>query len=172
MKVIVGANISMNGKVLLDDVWEHQVPQQQATDYLISRAVEIGNLVIGRKTFESLRALPGGIQGMFPGVEIVLMSGTAQADLGVKVVSSPEQAITYLKQKGFAAVAVGGGTATYNAFLDKDLVTEIYFNIVPVITGSGGVLGMNPGLTTRFTLTDQALLADGCMRLNYRKYII
>lgn len=169
MKVIIGANISMNGKVLLDDIQDHQVPQQEATEYLISTAVRIGNLVIGKNTFESIRQLPDGIQGMFPGVEIVLLSSSPQRTSGIKVAGSPEEAIAYLTEKGFTEIAVGGGTATYNAFLEKDLVTDIYFNIIPVITGSGGVLGTNHQLTTGFNLTEHSLLSDGCMRLNYRK---
>lgn len=169
MKVIIGANISMNGKVLLDEIQDHQVPQQEATDYLLSTAVQIGNLVIGKNTFESIWQLPGGIQGMFPGVEIVLMSSTCQRSSGIKMVASPEEAIAYLTEKGFKEIAVGGGTATYNAFLDKDLVTDIHFNIIPIVTGSGGVLGTNNQLTNRFNLIEHALLSDGSIRLHYSK---
>lgn len=169
MKVIIGANISINGKVLLDDIQDHQVPQQEATDYLISTAVQIGNIVIGKNTFESIRGLPGGVQGMFPGVEMILMSSTCQGTSGIKVVGSPEEAIAYLTERGFTEIAVGGGTATYNAFLDKDLVTDVCFNIIPIITGNGGELGTNHHLTTRFNLTEHTLLSDGCMRLHYCK---
>lgn len=169
MKVIIGANISMNGKVLIDEIKEHQVPQQDATNYLINAAIEIGNIVIGRHTFESISSMPGGLQGMFPGVEIVLMSKTFQETSTIKVVDSPEKAITYLSEKGFTEIAVGGGTATYNAFLDKDLVTDIFLNIIPIFTGSDGILGNSPELTTKFALIDHALLLDNCLRLHYTR---
>lgn len=169
MKVIIGANISMNGKVLLDKIKDHQVPQQEATEYLINAAIKIGNIVIGKNTFESIWELPGGIQGMFPGVEIILMSKTCQGTSAIKVVGSPEEAIAYLTGKGFTEIAVGGGTATYNAFLEKDLVTDIFLNIIPIVTGSGGVLGINSDLTTRFTLIEHASLSEGCVRLHYTR---
>lgn len=169
MKVIIGANISMNGKVLIDEIKEHQVPQQEATEYLINAAIKTGNLVIGRHTFESISESPGGLKGMFPGVEIILMSKTFQETSAIKVVGSPEEAIAYLTEKGFKEIAVGGGTATYNAFLDKDLATDILLNIIPIFTGSGGVLGTNSDLTTKFMLTEHTLLSDNCLRLRYTR---
>ena len=39
--------------------------------------------------------------------------------------------------------ADGGGVQTYNAFLDKDLVTDIYFNVTPMVIGDGGVIYSN-----------------------------
>lgn len=169
MKVIIGANISMNGRVLLDEIQAHQVPQQEATDYLLGMAVQKGNLVLGRNTLESIMSLPGGIKAMFPGVEIVLMSSNPQQTSGFKVVASPEEAISYLGEKGFKEIAVGGGTATYNAFLDQDLVSDIFLNLIPIFTGSGGVLGTNTLLTSKFNLLEHALLSDGCVRFHYSK---
>jgi dihydrofolate reductase len=142
MKVILGANISANGKVLLEENTNHQVPQE-ATEFLIQIAIQAGNLIIGRKTFEIVEQLTGGIK--------------------------PQEAINYLTEKGFKEIAVGGGTQTYNAFLDQDLVTDIHFNIVPILTGIGGVLVTNDELVTRFKLTEHKVLSQGVVQLHLTK---
>lgn len=45
-----------------------------------------------------------------------------------KVVRNPGDAISYLKEKGFEEIIRCGGTNIFNEFLERDLVTDIYFN--------------------------------------------
>lgn len=168
MKVILGANISANGKVLLEEDPNHQVPQE-AIDILTRKAIQIGNLVIGRKTYEFIQQFPGGIKQVLSGIEIVLLSSNDSLTKDFKVVSTPGEAVKYLTEKGFKEIAVGGGTQTYNAFLNKDLVTDIYFNIIPIITGNGGILGTRDELATKFKLTEHKLLADDIVQLHLTK---
>jgi dihydrofolate reductase len=168
MKVILGANISANGKVLLEENTNHQVPQE-ATEFLIQIAIQAGNLIIGRKTFEIVEQLTGGIKQALSGIEIVLLSANDGLANDLKVVGTPQEAINYLTEKGFKEIAVGGGTQTYNAFLDQDLVTDIHFNIVPILTGIGGVLVTNDELVTRFKLTEHKVLSQGVVQLHLTK---
>jgi dihydrofolate reductase len=168
MKVILGANISANGKVLLEENTNHQVPQE-ATEFLIQIAIQAGNLIIGRKTFEIVEQLTGGIKQALSGIEIVLLSANDGLANDLKVVGTPQEAINYLTEKGFKEIAVGGGTQTYNAFLDQDLVKDIHFNIVPILTGIGGVLVTNDELVTRFKLTEHKVLSQGVVQLHLTK---
>lgn len=96
-------------------------------------------------------------QGAFSGIEIVLVSTEPPTTDTHKVVNSPEEAIKYLSEKGFGEIAIGGGTKTYNSFFEKDLVTDIYFNISLLITGDGGVLANKIDLDTKFKLVDHKI---------------
>lgn len=156
MKVTLIANISVNGKVLLSDHPDHVAPQGAMAFYL-NRAKAVGNLVVGKKTYEIFQQIPSDQKDAFSGIEIVLLATAPFATDKHKVVSSPEAAITYLSEKGFEEIAVGGGTKTYNSFIDKDLVTDIYFNISPLVTGGGGVLSDNIDLNTRFKLAGHTI---------------
>lgn len=149
MKVTIVANISANGKVLLSDNPHHQLPQE-AMGFYLKLANQVGNLVIGAKTFENFLAFPDPVKALFKGIEIVVLSDEAVSVDNYKVVNNPEEAIDYLSQKGFKEIAIGGGTGTFNAFLEGDFVTDIYFNISPIVTGDGGTLGARNDLNTSF----------------------
>lgn len=156
MKVTLIANISVNGKILLSDNPNHQ-NSQEAMAFYLKRAKEIGNLVIGKKTYEIFQQIPNDSKDAFLGIEIVLISTELLTTDKYKVVNSPEEAIKYLSEKGFREIAIGGGTKTYNSFFEKDLVTDIYFNISLIITGDGGVLANNIDLNTEFKLIDHKI---------------
>ncbi len=159
MKVILIANLSANGRVLLSDDPQHQLPQE-AMDFYLNHARQAGNLVIGANTFENFSMFPPETKELFNNITIVVISATPVAAAGYTVVESPEAAIGYLAGKGFTEIAVGGGTGTFNSFIDKELVTDVYFNISPVITGNGGVLGSNVALHTKFQLAAHAVIND------------
>ncbi|MFC7523150.1 dihydrofolate reductase family protein [Parapedobacter sp. GCM10030251] len=156
MKVTLIANISVNGKVLLSDHPDHVAPQGAMAFYL-NRAKAVGNLVVGKKTYETFQQIPSDQKEAFSGIEIVLLSTEPFATDNPKVVNSPEAAIKYLSEKGFEEIAVGGGTKTYNSFIENDLVTDIYFNISPLVTGGGGVLANNADLNTKFRLASHTV---------------
>ena len=124
--------------------------------------------MLGRKTFDLILQHPAAQQA-FSGVEIVLLSAAGEKTTDRKVAGNPEQAITYLQKKGFSEITIGGGTQCYNAFLQKDLVTGIYLNIIPIVTGNGGIIGTKGTLFTRFELAEHRLIADGVIQLHLNK---
>lgn len=167
MKVTLYANVSANGKVLLSEDPNHHAPQE-VIGAAIQDIIQAGNLVMGRKSFDVFEQAFGGmskIQAAFPGVDFVLLSTSKQAREGYKVVSSPEEAVKYLTEKGVNEIIIGGGTESYNAFLDKDLITDVCLNIVPILTGSDSVLGSSPELHTNFKLTAHRLLTNDVIQL-------
>jgi len=168
MKVILIANISANGKVLLAENVNHQ-PPQEAIGFYIQKAIDAGSLIIGRRTFEIIQQFPGGIKQIFPDVKIVLLSTVGDRSEEFKVVDTPEKAIRYLTEKGFTEVVIGGGTQTYSAFLEHDLITEMYLNIIPVITGNGGIIGTDEELFTTFKLSEYKALSDDIVQLHLSK---
>ena len=168
MKVILIANISANGKVLLAGNPNHQ-PPKEAIGFYIQKAIDVGGLIIGRNTFEIIQQFPGGIKQVLPGVKIVLLSTADERNGEFEIMNTPEKAIQYLSEKGFTEVVIGGGTQTYSSFLEKNLIDEMYLNIVPVITGNGGIISTNDELFTTFKLSGHKALSDSIVQLHLTK---
>ncbi|AJH15027.1 dihydrofolate reductase family protein [Myroides profundi] len=152
MKVSLIANISINGKVLVSDNPTYQLPKEALTFYL-DLAHQIGNLVIGFNTFENFQNSPQEVKDLFKGIEIIVLSNNTHHPIeGYTFVNSPEDAITYMATKGITELAIGGGTGIFNAFIDKELVTDLYFNINPLFIGGSDILGMQNNLSTKFDI--------------------
>ena len=163
------ANLSLNGKVLLAEELSHHAPKAGEA-FFIQKAIEAANLIIGRKTYEVIKNLVGGeanIPHLFPDVTLVVLSSDKHVSERYPVIEDPEAALNYLQ--GFNEVIVGGGTATYHAFLTKNLVTDLYFSYVPVITGPGGLLGESDSLFIAFDFVDHRLLEEGVVQLHLKR---
>lgn len=169
MKVTVIANISINGRILVSDNPHHQLPPE-AMDFYIKFARKVGNLVVGVKTFENFQKFPPEVKALFKGIEIILLSEAPYVSEGYKTFGSPEEAIEYMSGKGMEQIAIGGGAGTFNAFIDKDLVTDAYLNINPLITGSGASLGNNGDLNSKFNLIDHKV-KNGFIQLHLSKHL-
>ncbi|MGG5578329.1 dihydrofolate reductase family protein [Myroides sp. C15-4] len=169
MKVTVIANISINGKVLVSDNPAHQLPKE-AMDFYLNYAHRVGNLIIGMKTFEHFQHFPQVVKDRFMGIELVVLSTHTdkKETTGYRVVSSPEEAIAHFMAKGVSEIAIGGGTGTFNAFIDKELATDLYLNINPILTGHGGYLVQENKLHTTFELVAQHL-NNGFIQLHLTK---
>lgn len=168
MKIILVADVSANGKLLLTDNPNHPVPKE-TVDFYIQKVIQAGNLIIGSKTLEIFQEHFGGIQQLFPGIEVVVLSRSNNEGNSYKVVHSPEEAVNHLQGKGFEEIVVGGGVQIYNLFLNRNMLTDIYFNYVPVIVGDGGTLGTAPELLTSFELMEHKLLNEGIVQMHLRK---
>ncbi|SHM64831.1 Dihydrofolate reductase [Chitinophaga jiangningensis] len=165
MKVNLIANISHNGQVLLAGKSNHNVPQE-ALGYFFQLTNNIKSLVLGSATFKVLESF-GGAEQVFPGVEIVVLSAGNFSSDKYKVARTPEEALSYLSEKGFTATVLGGGTKTYNAFLEAGLVTDIFFNLIPVIVGDGGVIGDKDNFVTRFKIVENKMLTEEILQVQY-----
>ena len=167
MKITVIANISANGRILIADNPHHQLPPE-AMEFYVQFVRQVGNVVIGLKTFENFLKFPKEVKELFKGVEIIILSDKPYTVDGYKTVSSPEEAVEYMSGKDVQEIAIGGGAGTFNAFIDKDLVTDIYFNVSPIITGAGAILANNEELSSTFRYKAQTL-KNGFLQLHLTK---
>ena len=168
MKITAIANLSANGKVLLANNTNHKSPKA-GEEFFIEKAIQTGNLVIGRKTFEVIKELLGGnenLEYIFPGVTIVIISSDEDLTKKFKIFSNPRDVIEYLRDKGFDEIIIGGGTRLYNTFLEAKLLTDLYFNLTPVITGAGGVIGKDQDFFSTFKLVETRLLDGGIVQIH------
>ncbi|ALU27385.1 dihydrofolate reductase family protein [Myroides odoratimimus] len=168
MKISLIANISINGRIFLSDNPAYQLPPEALSFYL-ELAHQIGNLVIGMKTFQNFQKSPQKVKDLFKGIEIIVLSNNTHSSIeGYTFVNSPEEAITYMATKGITELAIGGGTGTYNAFIEKEFVTNIYFNINPIIIGNGDLLGLYDKLNTKFDIVTHKV-TNGFLQLHLTK---
>ncbi|NQD69549.1 hypothetical protein HP439_02290 [Sphingobacterium shayense] len=167
MKVTVIANISANGRILITDNPHHQLPPE-AMGFYVQFVRKVGNVVIGLRTFENFLTFPTEVKELFDGIEIIILSHNPYTADGYKTVESPEEAVEYMSKKGVEEIVIGGGAGTFNAFIDKDLVTDVYFNVNPLITGAGAVLGNNSELNSKFKHKEHKH-KDGFVQLHLTK---
>ncbi|GHO92354.1 hypothetical protein KSF_024020 [Reticulibacter mediterranei] len=132
MKIILWATLVANGNFA--QISAENSSHREAFGDFLARAQATGNFIVGRKTFEELATSGGGNMGE---IDMVLVSQTIEEIPGVKVVSSPKEALTYLQAKGYTTTLLAGGAALHNAFLGQGLVDELIFNVVPALEGKG-----------------------------------
>jgi dihydrofolate reductase len=168
MKTVIIANVSANGKVLLAENPQHQAPPE-ALGFFVQRANQAGNLIIGKKTYEVLKQFPGGVKAILPSAELVILSKSEEKIEGYKVVDKAKKAISWLEEKGFAEIVIGGGAKTYSSFLEKDLVSDIYFNIIPIVIGSGGIIGNADDLYLKFKVAESSMLTPEIVQIHFEK---
>ncbi len=161
MKTTLIANISANGQILLAENPKH-TPPRDAIAFYVAKAVEAGNFIIGRRTFDIIENFPGGIAKTLPGVAVVILSATPATQGKFPVRSSVSEAFDLLSSQGFEQAIVGGGTSVYNAFLESGLVDEIYLNIIPLVTGSGHTFGNEQDLFAVYRVSE-----DSCRTAEY-----
>lgn len=133
MKTVLWATLSANGNYASSSQ-EHPPRPEALKDFTI-QATASGNFIAGRKTFEGFRA--SGADKAFQNIDIVVVSGKDVSLPGVHVVSSPQEALRYLKEKGFEIALLSGGETLHKAFLAEDLIDEVIFNFAPVFEGRG-----------------------------------
>ncbi|ASK30041.1 hypothetical protein CEY12_07920 [Chryseobacterium sp. T16E-39] len=164
MKVTIIANISVNGRILSSDNPHHQLPKE-AMEFYIKLANKIGSLIIGVKTFENFQKFPDEVKEHFKSINIIILSDKPYSAEGYQTFESPEAILDYAISEGLQEIAIGGGINTFNAFIDKDLVTNLHFNMSPLITGDGGFLGNNKELDTKFEIAEHTI-NEGFLQLH------
>ncbi|MCK5629653.1 MAG: dihydrofolate reductase [Nanoarchaeota archaeon] len=127
-------------------------------------AKKIGNLVIGRKTFEIMNQDDEFQQIGNPFTVIVSNKENNNSNF----VNSPEQAIKLLEEKGFSEILVAGGGMLNSSFMQKGLVDEIYLDVEPFLFGKGIKLFADNEFETKLELLETKQLSKNTIQLHYR----
>lgn len=131
-ETILWATLTANGNYAQSSA-EHP-PKAEAFGDFATQAGLTGNFIVGRKTFEGMRASGGSAPA---GLDIVVVSKSIAAIPGVTIVESPQAALAYLQAKGHTTALLTGGADLHNAFLAQGLIDEVIFNVAPVFEGKG-----------------------------------
>ena len=140
MKTILWATLTANGNYAQSSAENPPKPETLADFAMQARTT--GNFIVGRKTFDSFAANGGG---PFADLDIVVVSQSVKEIPGVKLVGSPQEALTYLQAKGHQRALLAGGAHLHNTFLGQGLVDEVIFNVAPVLEGKGFNLVLGRG---------------------------
>jgi dihydrofolate reductase len=169
-KVVLGVGISLDGYIARPDgtVDFLFMPKDYSMAPFFKR---VDAAVMGRKTFEMGLKLGGGKLSNY-GMKCYVFSETldsiAHEDFTV-VKEPPKPFIAALrKKKGKDIWLMGGGELT-RAFLQADLVDELYLGVVPTLIGEG-IPAFPSGFPQReFALAENKTYSKGLIALRYER---
>ena len=147
-------------------VWTSREDKQ----FFNEKSKTIGVMIMGSKTFATIgRALSGRLSVVMTRNPEKWQAKFEDENL-IFTDKSPQQLLQFLEDKGFKEVAICGGRAIYNLFLELNLVDKIYLTIEPVDFGSGIKLLNDDGILNNFYLEKELPLNDkGTLLREYSK---
>lgn len=119
-----------------------------------------GVMVMGSTTFQTIgRALPGrrNIVYTHKSIDIEGIETTQE---------TPQELIKRLESEGHAELAVCGGSAIYDMFLQAGVVDELYLTVEPLLFGDGITLA-HSSLRTSLKLLERKPLNDDVILMHY-----
>ena len=126
--------------------------------------------VMGRKTYDVMRAMGGEQAGSMPGIEVVVFSKSLEPVKrpGFRIVpDDPVKVVKALKKKAGKDIWLFGGGALFRTLLDAGLVDTVEIGVNPVLLGDGIPL-LPPGARATLTLSDYKVLPEsGTVALAY-----
>jgi len=121
-----------------------------------------GTMIMGSRTFATIgRALPGRrtiVYTQHPERISVPDVETTTED--------PKTLLARLESEGLEAVAICGGAAIYDLFMQAGVVNELYLTVVPVLFGQGIHL-FHDRYDLELQLLESTPLIDGSVLLHY-----
>ena len=128
--------MTANGMIAAIDDSADFLTKEESASY-VGMVLSAGNLIIGRRTYEILSTQPEFQEFLKAGVKIVAIS---HGSFHVKntdhtVAHSPQEALDLFGKTD--TVVIAGGGMTNAAFLNENLVDEIFLDIEPAIIGGG-----------------------------------
>lgn len=127
---------TINGFIAKNDDSSDFLTKEESASY-VSAVKNAGSLVIGRRTYEILSTQPEFQEFLKAGVKIVAVSNIdfKVSSSNHSIAHSPQEALNILKDS--KEVIIAGGSKLNAAFLEANLIDEIYIDIEPTILGKG-----------------------------------
>jgi dihydrofolate reductase len=166
MKITLFLAMSIDGFIAKPD--DSVTWSQDDWDNYAALCSEVGNLIVGRKTFELMK--DGGDFEKLSLKNLVVVSKTSTADksFGANWVTTPKEAVLFLEKKGCDAALVGGGRKLAHSFLTENLLSEIQLDVEPVIYGAGVPLFGEIKESALLELIEARSSGSNTARLHYR----
>lgn len=131
---------------------------------------EVGAVLMGRRTFDHVRALSGQAwpYGETPVGVVTSRDLPGDEPETVSAHPDPAEALTWAReQAGTGDVWACGGGRLIRQLLDRDAVDTLELHVMPVLLGAGTPLFERAARSHRLTLTETAPLNRGVVRLVY-----
>lgn len=166
MKTLAYATLMANGRYGTPDTGA--TPEDVMADYF-KTAIETGNVIVGRNTYNEFAKLGGAGALTAKGVDVVVLAKDfKEADGAVHIASTPTDALKYLAQRGASRAMIGGGAATITSFLELGLIDELCINILPLLSDKGLALKLGKDISAPLTLANTKLLGENVTQLHYK----
>lgn len=165
MKVILIAAVSANGFIGEHaDQTSLDWTSKEDTKFFVEKTKEIGVLVMGRRTYETIgRPLPGRLNIIMSRKPADYSSAPGLLEF---TTAEPVEIVRKLEERGYESVAIAGGATVYSAFLKAGLVNELYLTVEPVLFGTGVPLFAD-SVRVNMKLLDTRKLGDQSVLLHY-----
>ncbi|RYZ06421.1 MAG: dihydrofolate reductase [Myxococcales bacterium] len=168
MKTILWATLTANGNYARST--PAHPPRPEALADFATQVGAASNFIVGRQTFQEFQSQPQrsatDAGAVFAQADVVVVSRSAELK-GPAVVTSPQAALAYLRERGHATALLAGGERLHNAFLAEGLVDELCLNFAPTFEDEGLRLRLPPGGFERLQLLDSRALGGGVWQLRY-----
>lgn len=170
MKVILYAAISVDG-FLADQEGDTSFVSLADWDRYRSLARKFGNVVMGRKTYDAMRAegefpVPGCLNVVMTKRKTLLAKG--ESDRVLFTSESPVGVVRHLEEKGLNKVFLGGGGKLFASFLREDLIDEMYLTVSPAILGRGVPLFGGEAAKVDLKLVETFQISEKEIQLHFR----
>jgi dihydrofolate reductase len=169
LKTIIWATLTANGNYAQASA--AHPPKRAALEDFAAHAKQVGNFVVGRRTFEAFQSDPRrkveDAEQAFAGIEIVVVSAHKPDFPGVTRAAAPADALALLERQGYGTALVAGGETLINAFLAQGLVDEFVFNIAPALESNALRLLLPKDHYEELTLLELRDLGGGVAQLRY-----
>ncbi|MCB9813580.1 MAG: dihydrofolate reductase [Pseudomonadales bacterium] len=166
MKVILMAAITVDGYIgLTDNHLSTKWTSKEDAIFFRSFSREVGNLVVGSKTFKTFnRKIEGRKFFVYSNQDSI----ENLFDNEIEVVhESPVDLVNRLESQGFEKILIAGGTSVYTQFMQAKVVNELYITVEPQVFGNGQKL-FNASIEQKLLLIEIINLSDQTKVLHYK----
>ena len=140
---------------------------------VMQKQMQPADLLLGRKTFEILKAFWPEHVEYWPTVnevtKYVLSNTLEKSDWENCVFLKSVADIEKLKKSDGADLHIWGSSKLIQELLQRNLVDEFWLNIHPIILGKGKKLFDDSAMSAAFTLVESTTTPSGVIMVNYKK---
>jgi dihydrofolate reductase len=166
-KVILGVAVSLDGFIEgPHGEYDWCLTDQ---DYGLSGFFKrIDSIFVGRKSYEMLLGLEGGIQG-FPTFKEYIFSTTLDKvkEGAILIKGNIRDEVEKIKKQKGKDIWLFGGASLTTSLMNMGLVDELWLSVHPLILGSGKPLFQNMEGSIPLTLLDSKTYSTGLVSLVY-----
>ncbi len=159
--------MTANGFIAKNDDSTDFVTKAESESY-VKNVIDAGAMIIGRRTYEILSTQPEFQEFLKANVKIIVVSHNdfKLANASHAVVHSPQEALALAKD--FEKVIVAGGGILDAAFLESDLIDEMYLDIEPALLGKGIPLFNGGDFEKKLKLLGSKNFGENEIQLHYQ----
>lgn len=166
MKVILLAAVTADGFIgKTDDHLSTRWTSKEDTKFFIKLSKEIGNLVLGSKTFLTFNQK---IKGRKFYVYSRKSEIANEYNNDIEVVNEdPQDLVDRLSDVGMEKLMIAGGSSIYTQFIKAGVVDELYLTVEPIVFGDGIKL-FNEEIEVKLDLLEVIDLSDQIRVFHYK----